>query len=85
MPKQAINDGIVYITEDRKLNGFFETMRIDDNIYIGRLATRRGFRFLLSRASRSKLGNYWVERLNIAALQRRRASSNCRAATSRKS
>ena len=64
VPKQAINDGICYITEDRKLNGFFETMRIDDNIYISRLATRRGFRFLLSRAMRSKLANYWVERLN---------------------
>ena len=34
VPKQAINDGICYITEDRKLNGFFETMRIDDNIYV---------------------------------------------------
>ena len=49
VPKQAINAGICYITEDRKLNGFFETMRIDDNIYISRLATRRGFRLLLSR------------------------------------
>ena len=70
VPKQAINDGICYITEDRKQNGFFETMRIDDNVYISRLATRRGFRLLLSRATRSKLANYWVERLNIAALQR---------------
>ena len=71
VPKQAINDGICYITEDRKLNGFFETMRIDDNIYVSRLATRRGFSFLLSRATRSKLANYWVERLKIAALQRK--------------
>src|SRR6516164_5479786 len=70
VPRQAIDDGIAYITEDRKANGFFETMRIDDNVYISRLATRRGFRLLLSRATRSKLANYWVERLNIAALQR---------------
>ena len=34
VPKQAINDGICYITEDRKLNGYFETMRIDDNVYV---------------------------------------------------
>ena len=42
VPKQAINDGICYITEDRKLNGFFETMRIDDNIYVSKLATKAG-------------------------------------------
>jgi len=50
VPRQAINDGIAYITEDRKANGFFETMVVDDNIYIGSLATRLGWRFLLSRA-----------------------------------
>jgi ABC-type sugar transport system ATPase subunit len=71
VPKQAINDGICYITEDRKLNGYFETMRIDDNTYIGKLATKLGWSFLLSRAIRSKLANYWVERLKISALQRK--------------
>ena len=71
VPRQAIDDGIVYITEDRKANGFFETMIVDDNVYVGKLATRRGFSFLLSKARRSKLANYWVERLNISALQRK--------------
>jgi len=70
VPKQAINDGIVYITEDRKLNGFFETMGIDDNIYLSKLATKSGFSLLLSRVARSKLANYWVERFKISALQR---------------
>jgi ABC-type sugar transport system ATPase subunit len=71
VPKQAINDGIGYITEDRKLNGFFETMRIDDNIYVSKLATRVGWSFLLSAFKRGKLANYWVDRLKIAALQRK--------------
>ncbi len=71
VPRQAIDDGIAYITEDRKANGFFETMIVDDNAYIGRLATRSGFSFLLSRARRSKLANYWVDRLKINALQRK--------------
>jgi ABC-type sugar transport system ATPase subunit len=71
VPRQAIDDGIAYITEDRKANGFFETMIVDDNVYIGTLATRKGFSFLLSRARRSKLANYWVERLKINALQRK--------------
>ena len=56
VPKQAINDGIGYITEDRKLNGFFETMRIDDNIYLSKLATKSGFSFLLSRVTRNQAG-----------------------------
>jgi ABC-type sugar transport system ATPase subunit len=71
VPRQAIDDGIAYITEDRKANGFFETMIVDDNVYIGKLSTRSGFSFLLSRARRSKLANYWVERLKINALQRK--------------
>jgi simple sugar transport system ATP-binding protein len=71
VPRQAINDGIAYITEDRKANGFFETMVVDDNVYIGSLATRKGWSFLLSRARRSKLASYWVERLKISALQRK--------------
>ena len=71
VPKQAIDDGIVYITEDRKLNGFFETMRIDDNIYLSKLTTRSGFTFLLSRVTRNKLANYWVERFKISSLQRK--------------
>jgi ABC-type sugar transport system ATPase subunit len=71
VPRQAINDGIAYITEDRKANGFFETMVVDDNVYLGKLATRKGFSFLLSQARRSKLANYWVDRLKISALQRK--------------
>jgi ABC-type sugar transport system ATPase subunit len=71
VPKQAIKDGICYITEDRKLNGYFETMRIDDNVYVSKLATKAGWSFLLSPFKRSKLANYWVERLKIAALQRK--------------
>jgi ABC-type sugar transport system ATPase subunit len=71
VPRQAIDDGIAYITEDRKANGFFETMIVDDNVYVGNLATRRGWSFLLSRARRSRLANYWVDRLKINALQRK--------------
>jgi ABC-type sugar transport system ATPase subunit len=71
VPRQAINDGIAYITEDRKLNGFFETMVVDDNVYAGALATRSGWSFLLSKLKRASLANHWVERLKINALQRK--------------
>src|SRR5258708_40151978 len=46
-------------------------MRIDDNVYVGKLATKAGWRFLISRFTRNKLAGYWVERLKIAALQRK--------------
>ena len=35
VPAPAVRDGIVYVTEDRKIEGFFETMSIADNIYSG--------------------------------------------------
>ncbi|MFC5738803.1 sugar ABC transporter ATP-binding protein [Sinirhodobacter huangdaonensis] len=70
VPRQAIRDGIVYITEDRKLNGFFETMNVDDNIYLGKLTRPGGFSFLFSRAERKRVADLWVKKLNIAALRR---------------
>ena len=72
VPKQAINDGICYITEDRKLNGFFETMR-DRRQRLCRASSRpRPAGASCCRGSmRNKLANYWVERLKIAALQRK--------------
>ncbi len=33
-----MKDGIVYVTEDRKAEGFFETMSIAENLYSGLLA-----------------------------------------------
>ena len=68
VPRQAINDGIVYVTEDRKVNGFFETMNAADNIYLGWLATRSGRRLLISPAERRRIGADWAERINIRAL-----------------
>jgi ABC-type sugar transport system ATPase subunit len=82
VPRQATNDGIACITEDRKANRVFETMVVDDNVYLGKLATKGGFSYLLSRARRSKLASYWVERLKISALA---AESKDRRAVQRQS
>ena len=70
VPKQAVDDGIVYITEDRRVNGFFETMAVDDNIYTGRLATRDGARVLVSRRDKQQLADYWVDKLKISSIHR---------------
>jgi ABC-type sugar transport system ATPase subunit len=68
IPQQAIKDGIVYITEDRKINGFFETMRVDENVYIGRLATKFGRRFLVSGRQRRKIAQQLSEQLSIHSI-----------------
>ena len=71
LPRQAVADGIVYVTEDRNLNGFFETMRIDENIYTGRLATPKGQRLLLSHKEQTEVGNEWIKRMNVRAINSR--------------
>ena len=38
VPAPAVRAGIAYVTEDRKVEGFFETMSIARNIYLGLLA-----------------------------------------------
>ena len=70
VPRQAVRDGIVYITEDRKLDGFFETMTADDNIYLGHLASPKGRRFLYSLRERRAIGDLWMKKLGISALKR---------------
>jgi ABC-type sugar transport system ATPase subunit len=69
-PTQAIDDGIVYITEDRKINGFFETMTIEENIYLGRLATRLGYRWLLRSSERRRIAGTLMDRLKVRTLSR---------------
>ncbi len=70
VPRQAVQDGIVYITEDRKLDGFFETMTADDNVYLGYLASPKGRRWLYSLRERKAVADRWVEALSISALRR---------------
>ena len=70
VPRQAVRDGIVYITEDRKLDGFFETMTADDNIYLGYLASPKGKRALFSARERKVVSDRWVKALSISALKR---------------
>src|SRR5271163_1446339 len=40
-PRSAVADGVVYVTEDRKGDGYFETMSVAENIYIGQISARQ--------------------------------------------
>lgn len=67
-PSQAIADGIAYVTEDRKVDGFLETMSISQNIYVGLLAKLGWRRNLINRGHRDAVGMDWIKLLNIKAV-----------------
>ncbi|MCD0415923.1 sugar ABC transporter ATP-binding protein [Rubrivivax sp. JA1024] len=68
VPARAVKDGIAYITEDRKVEGFFETMSIARNVYLGLLAKFPRGRFLLSRREAQSSGESWIKQLNVRAI-----------------
>ncbi|MGX9389403.1 sugar ABC transporter ATP-binding protein [Nitrobacteraceae bacterium UC4446_H13] len=70
VPRQAVRDGIAYITEDRKVDGFFETMTVDQNIYLGFLSSPRVKRFLYSAREMKRVADQWIASLSISALKR---------------
>jgi ABC-type sugar transport system ATPase subunit len=67
-PRQAIQAGIVYITEDRKTLGIFGGMSIYENIYVGHLGASRPLPPLASPQRRKRLGASLVERFRVRAL-----------------
>jgi simple sugar transport system ATP-binding protein len=68
VPRPAIRDGIVYVTEDRKLEGFFETMNIAENIYIRALASGAANRQLVKTSEMHKVADFWTRQLNISSI-----------------
>jgi simple sugar transport system ATP-binding protein/ribose transport system ATP-binding protein len=68
VPRQAVRDGIVYVTEDRKLEGFFETMSIAENIQTGDEATGANPLKIVSVAKAAELAKSWIKQLSIRAI-----------------
>lgn len=73
-PGEAIAAGIVYVTEDRKVDGLFPSMAAGDNIYLSALAKRRWLG-LYSRSEEARLADFWRARLAITALDKNAATS----------
>ncbi|HEY1721621.1 MAG TPA: sugar ABC transporter ATP-binding protein [Magnetospirillaceae bacterium] len=65
VPSQAVADGIAYVSEDRKLDGFFDTMSVAENIGLGWLAKFGRGKPLAPRAKMRALAREWEERLAI--------------------
>jgi ABC-type sugar transport system ATPase subunit len=69
-PAQSLREPIAYITEDRKIEGFFETMSIKTNIFMGKLAKSGFARFCLRRSQMDKVGEEWGSSLQIRAVSK---------------
>lgn len=70
VPASSVQDGIAYITEDRKIEGYFETMSISRNIYLGLLAKLRWKRNLASASEEADVGEQWIKRFSIRAVNK---------------
>ncbi|SEN88670.1 sugar ABC transporter ATP-binding protein [Bradyrhizobium sp. OK095] len=68
VPAPAVKAGIAYVTEDRKVEGFFETSSIARNIYLGLLAKFPEGRMLMSRRETEAVGKSWIEKLRVRAI-----------------
>jgi simple sugar transport system ATP-binding protein len=66
VPHPAVVDGICYVTEDRKVEGFFEAMSIAENLQIGHSAAEAGG-FVVRMAEMQALAKEWTQQLNIRA------------------
>ncbi len=68
MPRKAVRDGIVYVTEDRKQEGFFETKSIAENMYTGLLGADLNTSLTISYSEMMKLAEEWTKKLNVKAI-----------------
>jgi simple sugar transport system ATP-binding protein/ribose transport system ATP-binding protein len=65
VPRPAALDGIIYVTEDRKLEGFFETMTAGENMQMGDLARGSNPFSVVSRSRANELEKEWGKRLHL--------------------
>ena len=69
VPRKAVQDGIVYVTEDRKIEGFFETKSIAENIYLNLLsADLNKSGVVVSYSEMIELAKEWTGKLNVKAI-----------------
>lgn len=69
VPQQGVQDGIVYVTEDRKVEGFFETMSITENLGIAEMAVDSTAQFANQKHAQ-KLFQHWTKKLDIKAINK---------------
>lgn len=68
VPRSAVNDGIVYVTEDRKVEGFFEQLSITDNLRMAHLASKLSTRWVVRTSEIKTIAAHWRKALHIRAI-----------------
>ncbi|ODT16046.1 MAG: ABC transporter ATP-binding protein [Mesorhizobium sp. SCN 65-12] len=71
VPRPAMRDGIVYVTEDRKVDGFFETMTAGQNLLLGELSKAANPVTPVSMGRAMELAREWGERLQLKQISDR--------------
>ncbi|MBN9552075.1 MAG: sugar ABC transporter ATP-binding protein [Alphaproteobacteria bacterium] len=69
VPRNAVNRQIAYVTEDRKLDGLFDTMGIAQNIFLGKLSKGANPLSVIGMAQARHASAEWIEKLNIRAIR----------------
>ena len=67
VPAQAVKEGLVYVTEDRKLDGMFDTLSISENIFLGKLA-RDTSQKIVRNSDVISVASKWIEALKVRAI-----------------
>lgn len=67
-PRQAIRDGIMYVTEDRKTLGLFPDLTIHENIHVGHLGATHPLPPVSSPKKVRRIAKQLVDRFQIRAL-----------------
>jgi ABC-type sugar transport system ATPase subunit len=69
VPRSAVNHRIAYITEDRKLDGLFDTMGIAENIFYGRLVKRANPASIVTMSHVRHSAAEWMAKLRIRTIR----------------
>jgi simple sugar transport system ATP-binding protein len=67
-PRDAVADGIAYVSEDRKLDGFFDTLSVAENIGLGWLAKFGRRRVLAPSDQMRQVSDEWSQKLSIRSI-----------------
>jgi simple sugar transport system ATP-binding protein/ribose transport system ATP-binding protein len=69
VPRPAVGRRVAYITEDRKLDGLFDTMGIAQNIFLGKLAKQSNPASVVTMSQARRSAAEWIERLSIRTIR----------------
>lgn len=68
IPRPGVKGGIVYVTEDRKVEGFFEQMSIGENLHMSLMAADLERSWIVDKKEVVELAAKWSKQLNIRTL-----------------